>query len=397
MRELELYVHIPFCVKKCDYCDFLSFPAEENLQWKYVSALMKEVQYYGDVMQEYEVTTVYIGGGTPSCLDEAWMVRILDVIGDYFHVRRDAEVSIECNPGTVTGEKLQAYLANGINRLSIGLQSTHNDELRLLGRIHSFDQFLRTYEIARGAGFRNINVDLMSAIPEQTLEKYAESLLRVIRLKPEHISAYSLIIEEGTPFYDRYKFDRVMQEAGLETKHLPNEEVTYNMMKATQQLCEKYGYRRYEISNYARAGYECRHNIGYWDRAEYLGVGIGAASLIGNIRYSNTRDIQTYIENSKKIELQQFGETIGTNLHESAVTLTKQEEMEEFMYLGLRKVDGVARDEFLKHFHTPIQAVYRDVMRKLQNQGLLELQAGRVFLTDRGLDLSNYAMAQFLL
>lgn len=402
-KTLELYIHIPFCVKKCDYCDFLSFPADEATQWKYTTALMKEISYYGDLMGDYEVSSIYFGGGTPSWLNEQWMLRILDVIGDCFQIDRNAEVSMECNPGTMTREKLQLYHQNGINRLSIGLQSTDDEELKLLGRIHTYDQFLQTYEMAREEGYGNLNVDLISGIPYQNLEKFARSLLRVIQLKPEHISAYSLIIEEGTPFYKKYKHDLYMQEAGMPTREIPSEEETYRIMKATQQLLSKHGYRRYEISNFARPGFECRHNLGYWDRVNYLGLGLGAASLIGNIRYTNTRDITTYIKGAAKICPQIFTDsstgqkTMGINLHGEASTLTKKEEMEEYMFLGLRKTEGISRHGFFQTFDTPIEAVYQKTIDHLQAQGLLECRQGRVYLSDRGLDLSNYAMAEFLL
>lgn len=403
-KNLELYIHIPFCMKKCSYCDFLSFQADEALQHRYITALKQEAVYYGKRMKEYEVSTIYIGGGTPSWLDQQLMLELLDVIGDSFQIDRQAEVSMECNPGTVNKSKLAEYRRNGINRLSIGLQSTDNEELKLLGRIHTYEQFLKTYTLAREADFHNINVDLMSGIPYQTLEKFAESLLHVIRLKPEHISVYSLIIEKGTPFYEQYKYDVVQQRVGNPTKMLPSEDEVYRIMKATQQLLQKYGYERYEISNYARPGYACKHNIGYWDRTEYLGLGLGAASLLGNIRYSNTRDIHYYIKNAGNIEEKTITnidndsrQCTGTNLHQEAVKLNRQDAMSEFMYLGLRKIEGVSRLDFENSFGISIDAIYPEVIQKLKQQGLLQQKEGRIFLTDRGLDVSNYAMAEFLL
>ena len=228
-KKLELYIHIPFCVKKCDYCDFLSFPADSNTQIRYVHALLQEIRYYGNLFGDYHVPTIYIGGGTPSWLEENLIYTVLQQVASSFHVEADAEISIECNPGTVTAKKLNVYQSAGINRLSIGLQSTNNEELKALGRIHTYDQFLKTYELARNAGFENINIDLMSGLPYQTLDKFLESLQTVIRLKPEHISAYSLIIEKGTPFYERYKFDAVKQEAGLHTEILPDEDEVYRI------------------------------------------------------------------------------------------------------------------------------------------------------------------------
>ena len=290
-NNLELYIHMPFCVKKCEYCDFLSFPADTNTQIKYVHALLNEIRFYGEKMRGFRVSTIYIGGGTPSWLEPELVTAVMDQIYKSFQVYEDAEISIECNPGTVTAAKLQAYRRAGINRLSIGLQSTNNTELKTLGRIHTYEQFLKTYELARNEGFTNINVDLMSGLPRQSAESFADTLQRVIRLKPEHISAYSLIIEKGTPFYEKYKFDMVRQEAGMKTEELPTEDDTYKMLKLTQRVLAKAGYERYEISNYAKPGYACRHNVGYWTRENYLGLGLGAASLIDNVRYSNTREL----------------------------------------------------------------------------------------------------------
>ena len=295
-KKLELYIHIPFCVKKCDYCDFLSFPADSNTQIRYVHALLQEIRYYGNLLGDYHVPTIYIGGGTPSWLEENLIYTVLQQVASSFHVESDAEISIECNPGTVTAKKLNVYQSAGINRLSIGLQSTNNEELKALGRIHTYDQFLKTYELARNAGFENINIDLMSGLPYQTLDKFLESLQTVIRLKPEHISAYSLIIEKGTPFYERYKFDAVKQEAGIHTEILPDEDEVYRIYKATQDVLKQAGYRQYEISNFAQPGYACRHNIGYWTRENYLGLGLGASSLVENVRYTNTRQLYEYGE-----------------------------------------------------------------------------------------------------
>lgn len=403
-KELELYIHIPFCAKKCGYCDFLSFKASEATQRKYTKALVNEIRYYGRQLADREVVTVYFGGGTPSWLPVDLMLELLDVIGDCFSIRRDAEVTMECNPGTVTKGGLKEYYRNGINRLSIGLQSTDNGELEILGRMHTYEQFLKSYELARAAGFTNVNIDLMSGIPHQTLEKFAKSLLQVIRLKPEHISVYSLIIEEGTPFYSKYKFDIVMQHAGLGPGSLPNEDEVYRIMKATQQLLDKNGYKRYEISNFAKEGFACRHNIGYWERAEYLGLGLGAASLIDGVRYTNIRDIDDYIAASENITDKMFiseeeprHSAFGCNLNADAMKLTRHEEIEEFMYLGLRKTEGISRYDFQEQFGTQIDGIYGQTLYKLREQGLLEQKEGRIFLTDRGLDVSNYAMAEFLL
>lgn len=409
-NNLELYIHMPFCVKKCEYCDFLSFPADTNTQIKYVHALLNEIRFYGEKMRGFRVSTIYIGGGTPSWLEPELVTAVMDQIYKSFQVYEDAEISIECNPGTVTAAKLQAYRRAGINRLSIGLQSTNNTELKTLGRIHTYEQFQKTYELARNEGFTNINVDLMSGLPRQSAESFADTLQRVIRLKPEHISAYSLIIEKGTPFYEKYKFDMVRQEAGMKTEELPTEDDTYKMLKLTQRVLAKAGYERYEISNYAKPGYACRHNVGYWTRENYLGLGLGAASLIDNVRYSNTRELYEYIEICRELTFlppEVFAPEegmdapergwFGSNLHTEAAVVNRKAQMEEFMFLGLRMPEGISRNEFETNFGMPIEAAYVQVLPDLQAQKLIEKREGRVYLTDRGMDVANYVMAQFLL
>jgi oxygen-independent coproporphyrinogen-3 oxidase len=400
---MELYVHIPFCMKKCAYCDFLSAPADEKTQKSYVAALLQEIKYYGELCRDREVSTIYIGGGTPSWLQENYMELILKQMRVSFCISPEAEISIECNPGTLTKEKLLTYRECGVNRLSIGLQSAFDDELQELGRIHTFEQFLRNYELARTLGYTNINIDLMSALPGQSLEKYLASLHKVIQLKPEHISAYSLIIEKGTPFYEKYKFDAVKREAGMPTEYLPSEDTEYEIYEKTQDILTKAGYQHYEISNYARSGYECRHNIGYWKRKNYLGLGLGASSCMDNVRYSNVRSIESYIEETrqiKKVELQSedgLPMKYATNLHETADVVGRIAQIEEFMFLGLRMTDGIARAEFASTFGMQIEAIYNDVLPTLVAQQLIEQKAGQIHLTKRGTDISNYVLAQFLL
>lgn len=383
MKNLELYVHIPFCVKKCHYCDFLSFACDDRTQKQYVASLISEIKAHKENFAEYSVSTIFFGGGTPSWLQEDLLLSILSEIRRNFHVMEDAEISIECNPGTVTQKKLQLYKQAGINRLSIGLQSTKNEELKMLGRIHTFEQFMKTYEMARAAGFTNINIDLISGLPYQTAEVFTDSLRKVIRLRPEHVSVYTLIVEKGTPFYDAYKFDAVKQEAGMETEVLPNEDEVYRIYKLTQKLLVEAGYKQYEISNYAKPDFECQHNIGYWKRKEYLGLGLGASSLVQNVRFSNTSDLYTYIEGDWLDE-------------ESIQNLTRKEQMEEFFFLGLRMPEGVLRREFEEMFAMPPEAIYQTQMEELKEQELLQVKEGRICLTDKGLDLSNYAMAKFL-
>ena len=381
-KNLQIYVHIPFCVQKCLYCDFLSFAAEERVQEDYVNALLEEIRHYGETMTDYDVTTIYIGGGTPSYVNHVWIETVLAEIYENFSIKPNVEISIECNPGTLSSWKLGAYKSAGINRLSIGLQSANNEELKILGRIHTYEDFLKSYEMARAAGFDNINVDLMSGLPKQNVTKFLETLYQIIKLRPEHISAYSLIIEKGTPFYDSYKFDLVKQQAGMKTDFLPSEDEEYRIYKATQEVLKQNGYVQYETSNYAQKGYECRHNIGYWTRENYLGVGLGAASLIENVRYTNTSNIDTYMQ----------GEWVAVE-----EPITRKAQMEEFMFLGLRMNEGVSREDFENNFNISIEAIYREPLEELKQKELLVARAGRIFLTDKGRDLSNYCLAKFLL
>ena len=304
MREIKrkpiaLYVHIPFCVKKCDYCDFLSAPASEQEKKDYVNLLCREIEKEAACYPDYRATTVFFGGGTPTVLRPEQLEKILCKLKKHFFVddaQRKAEITLECNPGTVTEEDLKKLREAGFNRLSIGLQSAQNAELRRLGRIHTWEDFLKTWEFARKAGFGNINVDLMSALPGQRMKSYVNSLERVTALHPEHISAYSLIIEEGTLFYERYgEADARRRVEGADRRHLlPTEEEERRMYELTQEILEKNGYRRYEISNYALPGYECRHNITYWKRGDYLGFGLGAASLMENCRFAKPDNLRDY-------------------------------------------------------------------------------------------------------
>ena len=286
MKELELYLHIPFCVKKCNYCDFLSAPAEEETRAAYVDALLEEIRGFEDP-EDYEVVTVFFGGGTPSILPGQEIFRIMEALREKFSFRKGAEITLEANPGTVDKEKLSCYKKAGINRLSFGLQSADAEELKKLGRIHTWEKFLESFQLAREAGFSNINVDLMSALPGQTKESWEKTLRQVLALQPEHISAYSLIIEEGTPFYQLYEKDVERRDAGEEPELLPSEEEERAMYEATGRILKEQGYLHYEISNYAKPGRECRHNLGYWQRRDYLGFGLGASTLLNPVRYKN--------------------------------------------------------------------------------------------------------------
>lgn len=379
-QTLELYIHIPFCVRKCKYCDFLSAPQDEETRERYVAALIREISAHRDKGGSYEVSTVFFGGGTPSVLSAVQVRRIFEALRDSFEIGPDAEISIEVNPGTVTEEKLRAYRDCGINRISFGLQSADNEELRLLGRIHTYEEFEENFRLAREHGFDNINVDLMSAIPKQTLESLERTLSKVISLGPEHISAYSLIVEEGTPFFTLYG------ESGSLESELPGEEDERQMYYRTKEILSEAGYHRYEISNYAKPGKECRHNLGYWERTEYLGLGLGSSSLIDGVRFRNTEELEFYLNNSgspKRIQMEQ-------------VELSAQEQMEEFMFLGLRKMEGISTEDFKTYFHQDIEKVYGRQIEKLVRDGLLLRQGDRMCLSKQGIDVSNYVFAEFL-
>lgn len=382
-KSLELYVHIPFCVRKCEYCDFLSAPAGADTQQEYVRNLLLEIEQKGVRCTDYEVTTIFFGGGTPSILKAGWIADILDAIHRNFKVRKDAELTIECNPGTLTFEKLSIYKSAGINRISVGLQSASDAELKELGRIHTYEDFLRSYDLIRKKGFSNVNIDLMAALPGQTLKSYEQTLRRVLTLKPEHISAYSLIIEEGTPFYEKYEADELLREKGEKPQMLPSEETERLMYERTKELLLAHGYERYEISNYARRGYACRHNIGYWRRENYLGFGLGSASLLENERFHNTTDLTDYLG--------------GDYLAYEQEKLDKKSQMEEFMFLGLRMTEGISTECFRQTFGLTVELVYGPVLEQQIADQLLKKEDGRIFLTERGLDVSNYVMAQFLL
>lgn len=372
-KELELYIHIPFCVRKCEYCDFLSGPAGKQEQREYMEALFREIDGT-EKFEDYEVSTIFIGGGTPSVLPGEWIEELMEKVKNHFPVRTDGEISIEANPGTVDESKLQSYRRAGINRISFGCQSGDDDELKMLGRIHTWEEFLESFSLARAARFSNINVDLMSGLPGQSLSSWEESLEKVAKLQPEHVSAYSLIIEEGTPF-------------ALKKLNLPDEEEERKMYEKTHEILESYGYHQYEISNYGKPGKECLHNIGYWQRKEYLGLGLGSASLIQEKRFHNTGKMEGYLAKSDKV-----GE-----IREDIEKLTRENQMEEFMFLGLRMLEGVSEKEFQEKFGTDLKNIYGDVIKKYIQLGLLEQKGDRLYLTRRGISVSNPVLADFLL
>ncbi len=445
---MEIYVHIPFCQRKCAYCDFLSFPADADTKKKYMKALLTEIRDF-PCDPPMEVSSIYIGGGTPSFIYAEAVAEILQTIRERFVVDGDAEISMEANPGTVTADKLALYRKAGVNRISFGCQSADAGELKELGRIHTWPQFQESFRLAREMGFTNINVDLMSGIPGQTEESWEKTLRAVAEMGPEHISAYSLILEEGTPLYRQYIEQKNILDTGvtqkemisiLRRKHaaehgqenrqaddkrdiqaadgnreiwqagdreicladsrqesrqadgeqvcnaggrwLPDEETERLMYDRTAEILASYGYHQYEISNYAREGYACRHNIGYWTGVPYVGMGLGASSYMSRTRYRNTSDLDRYCRDC--------------SLGRKWQALNDKDMMAEFMILGLRMTDGVSEDEFLHRFGKTADRVYGDVIRHYTDLGLLERENGRIRLTRRGISLSNTVMADFL-
>lgn len=402
-KELSLYVHIPFCVRKCAYCDFLSAAASEEEKEAYVGALLAQIESYRQTeLAGRKIKSVFIGGGTPSVLSGDQMRSVIEKIKSVFNNWGEAcEVSMEMNPGTVTKEKCMLYVRLGVNRLSIGLQSPDEKLLKKLGRVHTYRQFMDAYEWADMAGISNINVDLMASLPGQSVEAYCAGLQKIAMLSPAHISAYSLILEEGTPFYETY---------AAHPELLPDEEADRQMYVSTKEILQTYGYSRYEISNYAKPGFACRHNIVYWQRGDYLGLGLGSASLVDGVRLRNMSDLRQYTK-----EWMQYGKEPSlkaeTDRFEERHVLSKEEQMEESMFLGLRMMEGISCERFAAQFGALVYDIYADAIESCMREGLLyayERPAGSVdaapgstehmlALTDRGIDVSNYVFEKFLL
>jgi oxygen-independent coproporphyrinogen-3 oxidase len=389
-KRTGLYIHIPFCMKKCDYCDFLSFPATEQVKEQYVKQLITELQVRSVALKDCMIDTVFLGGGTPSVLGERQIAEIMNTVQKYFAIDKEPEITMEMNPGTVNFEKLLGYKKAGINRVSFGVQSMDNKELKLLGRIHSVKEFQENYEAARKAGFSNINIDLMSALPNQTLMDVQKNVMEAVKLAPEHLSCYGLIIEEGTLFYRKYEEQELRRQAGeeLPEDELPTEHLEREMYQWIGEYLKEQGYVQYEISNYAKPGMECRHNLKYWERKEYLGVGLGAASFLGDIRSSNVRSMETYLQTDIRAEVEA--------LTDEKEVIDEASAMAEFMFLGLRKMQGISKTEFYKSFGREYMQVYGTVHEKMVKQGLLEEKEDRVYLSKQGIDVSNYVMGEFL-
>lgn len=380
---LEIYLHIPFCAAKCRYCDFLSAPADRSTQDAYVKALLREIGEKACSFSDRRVTTIFFGGGTPSVLAAGAVAELMEMLGRSFAIADDAEITLECNPGTLSREKLTIFRGCGINRLSIGVQSANNRELAMLGRIHTYEDFLINYEQARKTGFQNINLDLICGLPGQRIKDFEKSLKTVLRLRPEHVSVYSLMIEEDTDFYRLYGDDERTRQSGGKPLLLPDEETERMMYHRTREMLTENGYLQYEISNFAKMGYSCRHNRGYWHRTEYLGLGLGASSLLCDVRSHVTRELSEYLAYD-------FAPREETKID-------RQGRMEEFMFLGLRETEGVEKAEFYRQFGVTMRNVYGEALDKMAENGLLTETDRTVALTEAGVDVANFVMAQFLL
>ena len=401
MKSLALYVHIPFCAGKCYYCDFLSFAdVAEDIRLRYTEALLQEIAEAAATLPkqsaaDFEVSSIYFGGGTPSFIAPVQIERILNHIRDHFHVRTGAEITLELNPGTVTYDSLKAYKSFGITRLAIGAQSMMNLDLEHLGRVHSVSDFYEAYRNARTAGFRNISVDVMMGLPGQKYADYLNTLREIVACKPEHISSYALTIEEGTPFHEIYGSGRTARDnaLGLFRLDLPDEEEERKMYAETANFLVSAGYHRYEISNFAKNDeerphrYESKHNIVYWTRGDYLGFGLGASSMIENTRFSNIRDLNAYIEADGDVQ----------KIRENETVLDIRAQIEEFMFLGLRMMRGVSFARFEECFHLSMRELYGAVIDAMCRDGLMQEDEGSVMLTARGVDVSNTVMSHFLL
>lgn len=389
MKDMGLYIHIPFCKSKCKYCDFVSFSNKENLIEKYVDCIKQEIRDIGiSNLYDYKdgkdnlitLKTIYIGGGTPSVINSNYIKEIINCVRQNIKVEDNAEITIEINPGTVDNEKLKTYKEAGVNRLSIGLQSTDNNTLKRIGRIHTYEDFLNTYNIARQLDFKNINVDLMLALPEQTIQELIDGLKKVIDLNPEHISIYSLILEEGTKLYE---------EIEKEKKYvLPSDDIERQMYWKTKRMLEDAGYIHYEISNFAKKGFESKHNLSCWNQEEYIGVGAAAHSYSNNVRYSNIDNIEKYISNYEK------GRDIDNLIfHEKQ---DKESKMKEYMMLGLRKIEGVNIHLFKNKFNQDPLSLFKTEIDKLINEKLILIDGSYIKLTDKGLDLANLVWEEFV-
>lgn len=395
MKELGVYIHIPFCKQKCLYCDFASFANKENMQKEYVEEIKKEIINWKKINKDYKIKTIYIGGGTPSYIDSQYIVDILKLLDvssksvlmskneqtNNTEKTQDDEISItiEINPGTITKQKLEDYKNAGVNRLSIGLQSTKDELLKQIGRIHNYQQFIETYNLARKIGFENINVDLMLGLPNQSIADLKDSLEKICKLNPEHISVYSLIVEDDTPI------QKLIDTGKLE---LPDEETERQMYWYVKNFLELKGYKQYEISNFAKPGFESKHNLDCWNQKEYIGFGVAAYSYIDNKRFGNISNIEEYIKNCNN---QEFEKNVITEEVQD-----KTQKMNEYMILGLRKIDGISIQEFERIFNENPIMLYRNELKKLYEEKLISIDGDRIKLSNKGLDLANLVWEEFV-
>ena len=377
MDKISLYIHIPFCAQKCLYCDFPSFARKDHLRKAYIEALNKEIISLREKHNNLEISTIFIGGGTPSVLEANELECLLKEVAK-LNMAKDIEYSMECNPGNLTEEKLEVMKKYGVNRISMGLQAKQDNLLKGLGRIHNYKTFKENFLLAKKVGFNNINVDLMFGLPNQRLNEWEETLREIISLEPAHISAYSLIIEEGTAFYNLYENDKLK---------LPTEEEERKMYHLAKKILEENGFNQYEISNYAKERKECRHNLAYWNMDNWIGVGSAAASYINGKRIKNISSVEEYINS-----INEKGEAV-----EEIINNSKNDNMEEFMFMGLRKINGIDENEFKKRFSMNINDVYGEILNKYIDEGLLIRESGRIFLSEKGIEISNVIMADFLL
>jgi len=382
MKEIGIYVHIPFCIRKCKYCDFVSYENKEIKPNEYIEALKKsidDVQKYINLEENIAINTIYFGGGTPSSVNSKLIVNILNTIKDKFNVLPNPEITIEINPGTVNLEKLEDYKKSGFNRISIGLQSANNEILKTIGRIHTYSEFENTYKLAKKIGFNNINVDLMLALPNQSLEDLVASLKKVIDLKPNHISLYSLILEENT------ELEKEIKSGKLE---LPKEEIERIMYHKTKKILEKNGYEHYEISNFAKKGFESKHNLNCWNQKEYLGFGLASSSYYNKKRFTNITNLEKYIKNIKE---EKYSENIEIN------EIQKREDtLKEYMMLGFRKIKGISISEFENKFQINPLFYFRFEISKLVDEGLIKVDLDNIKLTTKGLDFANIVFEEFI-
>lgn len=381
LNELGIYIHIPFCKQKCYYCDFVSYSNKCSEVKEYIESLKKEIEEFD--FSNYKVTSIYIGGGTPSYIDSIYIVEILSELKEKLKCNliefKDIEITIEVNPGTVDTKKLNDYKKSGVNRLSIGLQSTKNDILKKIGRIHTYQEFLEIYKLARETGFKNINIDLMIGIPGQKIGDLKNTLQDIIKLEPEHISVYSLIIEENTPI------EKMLENGEIK---LPDEDLERNMYWYVKNTLELNGYNHYEISNFAKLGKESRHNLNCWNQEEYIGFGVAAHSYLNGIRFSNTINVEEYIqhlENNRKEENIQIEESQSL-----------EDKKNEFMMLGFRKIQGVDIARFKEKFIDNPIFLYRENLNKLVEEGLIEVDLNHIKLTNKGIDLANLVFEEFV-